>query len=197
VPVEQRVANTRRRYAWVARGKAMSSATSDRLPYMESEQMTATLTIDAAPDAVFAVLADPSAHAQIDGTGWVREAIDRAKLTDEGQIFRMAMYHENHPDKDYKMANRVEMLEPPRTIAWQPGSESSDGGRIDFGGWVWRYDLEATAPSQTKVTLTYDWSAATAEVRGFIQFPPFGRDHLDHSLQHLADLAAGQTTRSS
>ena len=158
--------------------------------------MTATITIDATPQAVFAVLADPTLHPQIDGTGWVRQALDGAKLTDAGQIFRMAMYHENHPDKDYRMANRVEVVEPPRTIAWQPGQESAETGHIGFGGWTWRYDLEPTAASQTAVTLTYDWSAATAEVREFIEFPPFGKDHLEHSLEHLADLATGQPARS-
>jgi hypothetical protein len=104
-------------------------------------------------------------------------------------MFRMAMYHENHPDKNYEMANRVEAFEPPRTIAWQPGQQAPETGRVEFGGWLWRYDLEATSPSQTTVTLTYDWSAATPEVRGFIQFPPFGQDHLEHSLDHLAALA--------
>jgi hypothetical protein len=39
-------------------------------------------------------------------------------------------------------------------------------------------------------TLTSDWSRATAEAREVLQFPPFGMDHLEHSLQHLADLAA-------
>ena len=55
----------------------------------------------------------------------------------------MAMYHENHPDKDYEMANRVEIFDRPRSIAWQPGQESADTGQLGFGGWVWRYDLEA------------------------------------------------------
>ncbi len=153
-----------------------------------AEQMTATTTIPAPPDAVFAVLADPTAHAAIDGTGWVRAAQDTAPLTAPGQVFRMAMYHENHPDKDYEMANRVEVLEPAHTIAWQPGQESAETGELGFGGWLWRYDLEASGPSQTTVTLTYDWSGATPEVREFIQFPPFGQDHLDHSLQHLGQL---------
>ena len=102
----------------------------------------------------------------------------------------MAMYHENHPDKDYEMANRVEVFDRPRAIAWQPGQESPDDGELGFGGWVWRYDLEPSGPAQTTVTLTYDWSAVPPAVREFIQFPPFGQDHLDHSLQHLADLVA-------
>jgi hypothetical protein len=156
---------------------------------MGQEQMTAVIMIDAAPNAVFAVLADPTAHAAIDGTGWVREPLDRAPLTETGQIFRMGMYHENHPDKHYEIANRVEVVEPPQTIAWKPGQESPETGIVEFGGWTWRYDLEATGPSQTAVTLTYDWSAATPEARGIIQFPPFGVDHLERSLQHLSDLA--------
>ena len=155
---------------------------------MEPEKMTATITIDATPDAVFAVLADPTSHPAIDGTGWVREPLDPSPLTEVGQMFRMAMYHENHPDKNYEMANRVEIADAPHTIAWKPGQVSPDTGETGFGGWTWRYDLEPSGPTQTKVTLTYDWSAASPEVRQFIQFPPFPQEHLDNSLAHLAKL---------
>ncbi|MET0143533.1 MAG: SRPBCC family protein [Ilumatobacteraceae bacterium] len=155
---------------------------------MEAERMTATRTVQATPDAVFAVLADPATHPAIDGTGWVRESLDAVPLTEAGQVFRMAMYHENHPDKDYEMANRVEVFDPPRAIAWKPGQESPETGDLGFGGWFWRYDLAASGPSQTTVALTYDWSAVPPPVREFIQFPPFGQDHLESSLQHLSDL---------
>lgn len=157
--------------------------------------MTATTTIEATPAAVFAVLADPAAHPAIDGTGWVRAARGAAPLTATGQIFRMAMHHENHPDKDYEMANRVEVFDPPQAIAWQPGQESPETGELGFGGWFWRYDLTASGPSQTNVTITYDWSAVSPPVRQIIHFPPFGRDHLEHSLRHLADLVAAATPR--
>src|SRR5437667_7695917 len=103
----------------------MSSGPPSRLTGMETERVTASTTIEAAPEAVFAVLADPSAHADIDGTGWVRESLDDDRITGAGQVFRMAMYHENHPDKDYKIANRVEVFEETRAIAWKPGGESS------------------------------------------------------------------------
>jgi hypothetical protein len=156
---------------------------------MEQEQMTSKITINAAPDAVFAVLTDPTAHAAIDGTGWVREPLDRAPLTHAGQFFRMGMYHENHPDKNYEIANRVEALEPPRMVAWMPGVQSPETGQVEFGGWTWGYDLEAAGPSQTTVTLTYDWSAATPEAREVLQFPPFGVDYLEQSLQHLSEQA--------
>jgi hypothetical protein len=157
---------------------------------MADEQMTAFVTIEASPEVVFAVLADPTAHAAIDGTGWVRSAIDQAPLTSTGQIFRMAMHHENHPDKDYEMANRVEIFDAPRAIGWKPGQQSPETGGLRFGGWTWRYDLEVTGPAQTAVTLTYDWSAVPPTVREFIKFPPFGSEHLEHSLRHLSSLVA-------
>ena len=166
----------------------MSSGPASGLTGMESERVVVSKTIEATPEAVFAVLADPSAHADIDGTGWVRESLDGSRIIAAGQVFRMAMRHPNHPDKDYKVANRVEVFDEPRAIAWQPGTELPDTGELSFGGWIWRYDLDATGSSRTTVTLTYDWSAVPAPVREHIQFPPFGLDHLDNSLQHLSDL---------
>src|SRR5882757_2698483 len=124
-----------------ARVAPMSSTTVGSLVSMQPEQMTSKITIDAIPDAVFDVLVDPTTHAAIDGTGWVREPLDRARLTDAGQFFRMEMYHENHPDKIYEVANRVETIEPPHAIAWKPGYGSPETGEVGFGGWMWRYDL--------------------------------------------------------
>lgn len=156
---------------------------------MTDDTMTAAVTIDAPADAVFAVLADPSAHEKIDGTGWVREALDGDRLTGEGQVFRVAMFHPNHPDGHYEMANRVVAFAPPRTIAWEPGQRDADSGDLSFGGWIWRYDLTPSAPSRTDVTLTYDWSAVPPALREHISFPPFGKEHLERSLRHLAALS--------
>jgi hypothetical protein len=78
-------------------------------------------------ERVFAVLADPTAHAAIDGTGRVQEADDRAPLTEVGQIFRMGMYHPGHPDRNYQTANKIELLDPPRVIGWLTGTEKADG----------------------------------------------------------------------
>ncbi len=168
----------------------MNSGPATRRTGMEPERVTVTTTIDAVAEAVFAVLADPAAHADIDGTGWVRASLDGARITHAGQVFRMAMHHPNHPDKDYTIANLVEVFDAPRAIAWKPGTETPGTGELRFGGWTWRYDLEATGRSLTNVTLTYDWSAVPADVREYLQFPPFAPDHLDNSVQHLAGLAA-------
>ena len=161
---------------------------------MTDERMNATVTVNAPVEAVFDVLADPSTHQAIDGTGWVREPLDGARLTDVGQIFRMVMYHDNHPEKDYEMANRVEVIDPPHAIAWQPGQGPEERGYLlggterEFGGWIWRYDLEPAGPGRTRVTLTYDWSGVPPHMRG-IGFPPFEAQHLDNSLKNLAGLA--------
>lgn len=156
---------------------------------MTTDTMTASTTIGASADAVFDALADPANHQAIDGTGWVRESLDGKRLAEVGQIFRIAMYHDNHPDGDYQMANKVITYDAPSTIGWEPGQEGPDG-EIGFGGWTWRYDLEPTSPEHTLVTLTYDWSAVPAELREHIQFPPFDQAHLDNSLTHLAALVS-------
>ena len=156
---------------------------------MDQENVSATVTVAVPAARVFAVLADPATHSAIDGTGWVQEAVDRAPLTEVGQVFRMAMYHVKHPDGDYRVANKVAVLDPPRSIGWLTGTEEEDG-RLELGGWIWRYDLTPLGLSETEVTLTYDWSVVPQFRREYIQFPPFGPEHLINSLRHLAELAA-------
>ena len=155
---------------------------------MDQDNVNATVTVTVPAPRVFAVLADPTTHSAIDGTGWVQQAADRAPLTEVGQIFRMDMYHPNHPNGEYQVANEVHVIDPPRAIGWMTGQEK-DGGRLEFGGWIWRYDLVPRGPAETEVTLTYDWSAVPPSIREYIRFPPFGQDHLDSSLAHLSDLA--------
>jgi hypothetical protein len=161
---------------------------------MTEQRIAATTTVSAPVDVVFDVLADPSTHEAIDGTGWVRQPLADEPLTATGQIFRMGMHHDNHPNKYYEMSNRVEVFERPHAIAWQPGQGPEDkgnmmtNGELKFGGWVWRYDLEPQADDRTRVTLTYDWSGVPADNRN-IEFPPFDPAHLDNSLEHLAALA--------
>lgn len=60
---------------------------------VHQENVSATLTIAVPATRVFEVLADPTVHSAIDGTGWVQEPADQAPLTEVGQIFRMDMYH--------------------------------------------------------------------------------------------------------
>ena len=156
---------------------------------MAGDSLSATAIINASAEGIFVVLADPAKHAAIDGTGWVVETLDSKPLTAAGQVFRMAMYHPNHPDGNYQMANRVQIFDPPNAIAWQPGQDTDEGG-LSFGGWFWRYDLTPVGASETKVTLSYDWSAVPDVIRRRIGFPPFPAEHLDNSPAHLAELVS-------
>jgi hypothetical protein len=155
---------------------------------MTDEILKSTCAVDAPVDTVFDVLADPTTHQAIDGTGWVRESLDRKRLTEVGQVFRMAMYHDNYGGMHYEIANRVEVFQPPHAIAWLPG-QGADDANLDFGGWIWRYDLRPIGDDRTEVTLTYDWSGVPPDIREDIGFPPFDRQHLGNSLKHLAGLA--------
>ncbi|HEY5989887.1 MAG TPA: hypothetical protein VIV12_26415 [Streptosporangiaceae bacterium] len=55
---------------------------------MPDETVSAVTTIKALAEVIFEILADPASHAAIDGTGWVREALDHERLTAAGQISR-------------------------------------------------------------------------------------------------------------
>lgn len=122
---------------------------------MTQEFVVARTVVNAPAEAVFDVLADPATHMKIDGTGWVQQPVDGTPLTATGQIFRMAMYHDGHPNKHYEMVNRVEVFDRPRAIAWQPGAEprhipghpNPDDDTVDYGGWSWRYDLTPVGPT--------------------------------------------------
>jgi len=154
---------------------------------MADGRVSATMVIGAPAEAIFVVLTDPARHAAIDGTGWVREPLDVERLTGAGQMFRMSMYHVYHPEGHYQVANPVQVFDPPNTISWEPGQEDGDG-TLSFGGWVWCYDLAPVGRSNTRVTLSYDWSAVPDSMRELIGFPPFPPEHLDNSLAHLAEL---------
>ena len=114
-----------------------------------ARQVSVSRVIDAPPDAIFAVLADPAKHPIIDGSGTVKKAQagdpDRLEM---GSRFGMDM----RIGLPYSIKNTVVEYEPDRLIAWQ-----------HFGHHRWRYRLEPVEGG-TEVTETFDWSTA--------RFPP-------------------------
>ena len=153
----------------------------------DNEYMQATAHLDAAPDAVFAFLCNPANHQHTEPTDWVRDAITSEQITAKGQTFGVHMYLEQ-VGGHYDMHNVVTAYEPGRTIAWLPGTLGEDGTHQP-GGWWWRYDIEpAPEGDGSRVTLTYDWSGTSPEVRDEIGgMPPFRREYLDKSLAELCN----------
>ena len=155
---------------------------------MVSETVSASITIEAPAETIFAVLVDPATHPRSTARAGSARPLDRQPLSASGQVFRMAMYHADHPNGNYEMANRVQVFDPPHALSWLPGYDPGDSN-LRFGGWIWRYDLAPVGPFETEVRLSYDWSAVPAGVRHTgPRFPPFAPDHLDNSLNHLAAL---------
>ncbi|AZL07593.1 ATPase [Brevibacterium aurantiacum] len=151
--------------------------------------MIRTRAIDAPASAIFTVLSDPSRHQDTEPTDWVRDAIDAEPITGTGQIFSMNM-HFDAENGDYRIDNTVTTFEPDHAIAWDPG-QADENGIVRPGGWRWRYDLAETEAG-TEVTLTYDWSRTTQEVRDeFGGFPVVSPEYLDESLATLERTVTG------
>ncbi len=104
------------------------------------------------PSAVFAILADPSRHREIDGSGTVRDAVEGSRRLALGDTFGMDM----KAGFGYRMVNTVVELEQDRRIAWQARPVQKGLQRF-IGGRVWRYELEAV-DGGTRVRETWDIS---------------------------------------
>ncbi|WP_375483973.1 SRPBCC family protein [uncultured Mycobacterium sp.] len=156
---------------------------------VDTERYVVTRTIDASPEAIFAVLADPSRHHSTEPSDWVRDAVDTAPITGTGQIFAMNMYL-TAAGGDYVTYNLVNVFDKDRAIGWLPGVLDATGNHT-AGGWSWRYDL-APNGDRTDVTLTYDWSATPQDFRERVgEMPIFSEDYLAASLETLEQSVAG------
>ncbi len=119
---------------------------------MDGDVVTVEKVIPAPADAIFALLADPARHPDIDGSGAVKEAkADAPRRLALGSKFGMSM----RLGIPYSMVNTVIEFEDNRRIAWQarpPGLV----GRFTAGR-IWRYELEPVEGG-TRVKETWDLS---------------------------------------
>jgi hypothetical protein len=128
--------------------------------------------VPAAPEAIFDLLADPSKHALIDGSGSVigaaTETPERLTL---GSKFGMKM----KIGMPYRISNEVVEFDEPRLIAWR-----------HFGGHIWRYVLEP-ADGGTIVTEEFDWRPAkSATALKAMRAPARNRKAIEATLDRLA-----------
>ena len=97
---------------------------------------TVERVIPAPPEKIFALLADPSRHQDIDGSGFVRDAKEPSQRVKLGDKFGMAMKR----GVPYSTVNTVIEFEDNRRIAWKTCSPGVVG-KVR-GGPIWRYELE-------------------------------------------------------
>lgn len=121
--------------------------------YLVSEQRT----IDVPARVLFNIVADPTMHPVIDGSGTVlalRGAADRLTL---GAEFGMQM----HLGAGYRIQNRVTEFDEDRRIAWR-----------HFNGHIWRYLFE---PTGTGTRVTEQWDATAVWNRELLIWLGFAR----------------------
>jgi uncharacterized protein YndB with AHSA1/START domain len=152
----------------------------------DDAQVSDTITIDAPPATVFAILTDPRQHSRIDGSGSVGSVINAPeRLTGSGQTFTVRMKLFGVP---YVIRNRVVEFEPDRLIAWRHFTPNR-----------WRYELAPTADGGTRVTETFDPSQAdrvTDAVVRWAKFPERNRAGITATLQRLKQAAEADAARA-
>jgi uncharacterized protein YndB with AHSA1/START domain len=140
--------------------------------------------IAAPAERIFAVLADPTRHHEIDGSGTVRDAKDvPAEPLQLGSTFGMSM----RMGIPYSMESTVVEFEPDRRIAWQtrpPGIFRNLGG-----GRIWRYELE---PTDGATLVRESWDISQEKVKALVR-PAAGktRESMTKTLERLDALVTG------
>lgn len=159
---------------------------------MSSSAIRVTRTVDASPEQLFALLADPSRHVEIDGADMLRGLADQVPpISGVGDVFVMNMH--NQVLGDYQMRNTVTVYEQDRALGWAPELHPPDGytdklGGMQASGHTYTWQLEPAGPGRTTVTQTYDWSGVGDEgFRGL--FPMLTEQQLTDSIERAAHTA--------
>ena len=133
--------------------------------------------IAAAPEPIFALIADPAQQVRWDGNDNLAEAAPGQRVRAVGDVFLMTLttgsVRENH----------VVEFEEGRRLAWRP----SEVGRPQPGH-LWRWELTPLGEARTLVVHTYDWTLLTDSHR-IRRAKVTTADRLRASLDRLAALA--------
>ncbi|MGO4443307.1 SRPBCC family protein [Mycobacterium sp. 2YAF39] len=106
-------------------------------------QISRSVEVQAPASELFAIVADPTRHHDVDGSGTVRANIRGPGKLAVGERFstRMRMY-----GVPYRITSTVTALEPDKLIEWRHPV-----------GHHWRWEFEALSPTRTRVTETFDY----------------------------------------
>ena len=143
---------------------------------MAERMVSVTREIDASPETIFDILADPSRHGDIDGSGMVLDVRKGPERLSLDAKFGMDMKMGPLP---YRISNKVVEFEEDRLVAWS-----------HFGKHRWRYELEPLdGGARTRVTETFDWSTSLfpkgIELTGYPKKHPAS---MEATLERLAAL---------
>jgi hypothetical protein len=130
---------------------------------------------------IFDVLADPSMHHVIDGSGSVRGTRSESRKLVLGERFTTSM----RIGVPYLISNKVVELDEPHRIAWS-----------HIGGWRWRYELEPVEGG-TRITETFDGSTARTPLGRLylerMRWPERNRPNMEKTLARLDALVTNKS----
>jgi uncharacterized protein YndB with AHSA1/START domain len=136
-----------------------------------SRSVSRSVVVPAPAEEVFALLADPRRHAEIDGSGTVRGPLRAPERLGPGATFGMRM----RLGLPYVMTSTVVEFQEGRRIAWR-----------HLGHHVWRYELEPLEGG-ARVTETFDWGPARApRVLELLGYPARNARSIEATLERLA-----------
>ncbi|MGQ0625710.1 MAG: SRPBCC domain-containing protein [Sporichthyaceae bacterium] len=156
----------------------------------EAEQIVVTGFVSASPAQIFALLADPHRHQDLDGSGMLRGLVEGSTLRGVGDHFIMDM--NNHVLGDYQVRIHLTEFEPDRRIGWSGALHPEDShvdklGDIKAGGHTFVWELTPDPAGGTAITLTYDWSTLYDQ-RMKPMMPFLTPDQLRTSIERVGEL---------
>ena len=122
---------------------------------------TVERVIPASADRIFAIIADPSRHREIDGSGSLREVRKTPEKLELGSKFGMGM----KVGVPYSMESTVIEYEQDRRLAWQSRPPGRIPGKL-AGGRIWRYELE---PVEGGTRVRESWDISQEVVKAFVR----------------------------
>jgi uncharacterized protein YndB with AHSA1/START domain len=108
-----------------------------------ARQVSRSVEVAAPAAELFAIVADPRRHHELDGSGTVRDNISAPAKLAAGSRFSTKMRMFGVP---YRITSTVTALKPDALIEW----------RHPYGH-HWRWEFEALSPTLTRVTETFDY----------------------------------------
>jgi hypothetical protein len=139
-----------------------------------------TVTVDVPAGEIFARLADPRRHHELDGSGTVGEGISGPERLSRDARFSVHMRLFRIP---YRITSVVTRFDEGRDIAWRHPM-----------GHTWRWELEPAGEGRTRVTET--WDTSTGGPRAFYRLTGTRRRNVAGIEATLRGLPARLSRRS-
>ncbi|MGH3726869.1 MAG: SRPBCC family protein [Mycobacterium sp.] len=118
-------------------------------------QISRSVVVSAPAAELFAMVADPRRHHELDGSGTVGQNIRTPDHLEVGSRFSTEMRMYGLP---YRIISSVTQLVPDSVIEW----------RHPFGH-RWRWEFDALSPTSTRVTETFDFRNA-GRIRNLLNY---------------------------